>query len=202
LRSLISLTLAQAEIKMLTILLLMTSADPNINSELEAKFELLKIKQNYNKLYAKCNTQDQKIVVFVDYENLSIYARLLKEYPTNTLYCYAKTWEGIDKGIVVGRYNNKTLERFQDIKIDQTDQLFKARIKVLENKNKVDRIKYPVREHFWTGCSDWTHLTNGVHAGKFDSTWLKLLSWQELQSLHSDDHEGKVQWKFVVPSPR
>lgn len=56
---------------------------------------------------------------------------------------------------------------------------------------------YPLRSNWWTGCSHWTHLTVGPHAGKFNPDWLRSLSWAELQSLHSDDHEGRVHWQFV-----
>lgn len=57
---------------------------------------------------------------------------------------------------------------------------------------------YPVRGNWWSGCPDWRHLTVGEHVGKFDPTWLSQLSNAEVQSLHSDDHENKVQWDFVV----
>lgn len=57
---------------------------------------------------------------------------------------------------------------------------------------------YPLRGSWWTGCSSWAHMTGGAHAGKFDPAWLRGLSWGELQSLHSDDHEGRVQWSRVV----
>lgn len=58
---------------------------------------------------------------------------------------------------------------------------------------------YPVRNSWWTGCPSWEHLLGGQHAGKFDPEWLQGLSNAEIQSLHSDDHEGKVRWDFVVP---
>lgn len=57
---------------------------------------------------------------------------------------------------------------------------------------------YPLRSSYWSGCPNWTHLTVGPHRGKFDSEWLKGLSNPELQSLHADDHEGRVKWDFVV----
>lgn len=62
---------------------------------------------------------------------------------------------------------------------------------------------YPVRGSWWTGCNNWTHLTKGEHAGQFDSAYLQKLSWEELQSLHSDHHEelrygrAKVKWEYV-----
>lgn len=56
---------------------------------------------------------------------------------------------------------------------------------------------YPVRGSWWTGCSDWTHLTQSVHAGKFPRNWLQTLTNQEVQSLHSDDHEHRVKWEYV-----
>lgn len=57
---------------------------------------------------------------------------------------------------------------------------------------------YPVRGSWWTGCPNWTHLTRGEHAGKFDSAWLQTLSNAEIQSLHSDAHEGRVKSAYVV----
>lgn len=58
---------------------------------------------------------------------------------------------------------------------------------------------YPLRPQstWWTGCSSWVHLTQGVHRGKFDPAYLQSLSWAELQSLHSDSHEGKVNWQYA-----
>lgn len=57
---------------------------------------------------------------------------------------------------------------------------------------------YPTRGGWWTGCGSWHHLTLGRHRGKFDHQYLRSLSWSELQSLHSDDHEGRVKWQYVV----
>lgn len=63
-------------------------------------------------------------------------------------------------------------------------------------RNVVD---YPIRDRWWTGCSSWRHLADAsAHRGKFDRDWLQDLTWPELQSLHSDDHENKVQWAYVV----
>lgn len=56
---------------------------------------------------------------------------------------------------------------------------------------------YPVRGSWWTGCRSWRHLTTGPHAGKFDPAYLQSLSWEELQSLHSDHHSGTVKWEYV-----
>lgn len=61
---------------------------------------------------------------------------------------------------------------------------------------------YPTRGRWWSGCANWQHMTRGEHAGKYDHDWLKSLTWQELQSLHSDDHEGRVKQQYVVrPKP-
>lgn len=57
---------------------------------------------------------------------------------------------------------------------------------------------YPLRGNWWSGCPNWTHLTVGPHKGKFDPEWLKGLSNPEIQSLHSDDHDGRVKWEFAV----
>jgi creatinine amidohydrolase/Fe(II)-dependent formamide hydrolase-like protein len=56
---------------------------------------------------------------------------------------------------------------------------------------KAQEPKYPIRSNWWSGCKDWKHMTTGIHAGKYDTEWLKSLSNEELQSLHSDDHEAK-----------
>lgn len=56
---------------------------------------------------------------------------------------------------------------------------------------------YPIRGGWWTGCPNWTHLTIGEHTGKFDHAWLAALSNAEVQSLHSDDHEGRVKWAYA-----
>lgn len=60
------------------------------------------------------------------------------------------------------------------------------------------RSGYPIRGSWWTGCPNWTHLTRGEHAGLFDHAWLQSLSNAELQSLHSDHHEGRTKWAYVV----
>ncbi len=59
---------------------------------------------------------------------------------------------------------------------------------------------YPVRSRWWTGCNNWQHMDSGEHRGKFSRTWLASLSWAELQSLHSDNHEGKVNWQYAQPA--
>jgi hypothetical protein len=62
---------------------------------------------------------------------------------------------------------------------------------------------YPVRGSWWTGCKNYKHFLTKSHSGKFNEDWLKKLSWEELQSLHSDHHEelrygrAKVKWEFV-----
>lgn len=68
-----------------------------------------------------------------------------------------------------------------------------------QSPNKILKPKaaYPIRNSWWTGCSSWRHLTQGQHAGKFDPNYLQSLNWEELQSLHSDAHEGKVKWSYV-----
>lgn len=58
---------------------------------------------------------------------------------------------------------------------------------------------YPVRGGNWTYPGNsraelLRHLTtDGMHAGRFNRAWLESLSYQELLSLHSDHHEGRVQ---------
>jgi len=57
---------------------------------------------------------------------------------------------------------------------------------------------YPLRRGYWSGCSGWQHLASGQHMGKFNIEWLKTLSYNEIQSLHSDDHEGRVNWSYAI----
>ncbi len=67
-------------------------------------------------------------------------------------------------------------------------------------------IGYPIRGNYWSVGSNWSpsksqviyHLLyGGQHAGKFSKSYLDQLSWNELQSLHSDDHEANVKWASV-----
>jgi thioredoxin-related protein len=61
------------------------------------------------------------------------------------------------------------------------------------------KLSYPARRHWWTGCGSWKHLAySSSHRGKFDKTWLEYLPWNQLQSLHADDHESRVKWAYVV----
>lgn len=59
---------------------------------------------------------------------------------------------------------------------------------------------YPLRGRWYSHPSGSlvTHLSSGVHAGKFDVAWLRQLEPEELESLHSDDHQGIVKWQHVV----
>lgn len=68
------------------------------------------------------------------------------------------------------------------------------------SQRTVTRTHYPIRppSTWWTGCDSWRHLTIGEHTGQFDSVWLQSLSWNELQSLHSDAHDGRIRWASVV----
>jgi len=62
---------------------------------------------------------------------------------------------------------------------------------------------------FWYHGGYWPqakHLNEGEHTGLFDTRWLSTLSPQDLLNLHSDAHEGRVNWEyafrpgeFVVP---
>lgn len=59
-------------------------------------------------------------------------------------------------------------------------------------------LDYPQRSNNWTHPgTDKAGLINHLmthpnHGGKFDSTMLLGLDYRELESLHSDDHEGRV----------
>ena len=46
------------------------------------------------------------------------------------------------------------------------------------------------------------HMQEGEHAGKFPRDWLETLSVAELESLHSDHHEGRTKWQYVGGSAR
>jgi hypothetical protein len=65
-------------------------------------------------------------------------------------------------------------------------------------------LDYPVRGHWWThpgvGRGDLIQhlLTGSAHAGEFTRDTLNRLTMAELESLHSDHHEGNV--KPITPS--
>lgn len=68
------------------------------------------------------------------------------------------------------------------------------------------RSGYPTRGGNWNVLGDNNpskskliqHLySHSNHSGKFDLGWLNSLSVAELESLHSDDHEGRVHWSHV-----
>lgn len=55
-------------------------------------------------------------------------------------------------------------------------------------------VNYPTRSNVWTHPGSGreallTHLQSGEHAGKWDARWLATLSTDQLEALHSDDHE-------------
>ena len=57
---------------------------------------------------------------------------------------------------------------------------------------------YPVRGGIWSHPGSAAgHLLSGEHSGKFQSWYVNALSSSQRESLHSDDHEGRVKWQFV-----
>lgn len=68
---------------------------------------------------------------------------------------------------------------------------------------------YPLRGGWWSVSGNW-HPTKGVlvnhlagasqHRGKFHRDWLNSLTAAELNSLHSDDHEGRLKRQYVNTS--
>lgn len=74
--------------------------------------------------------------------------------------------------------------------------------------DQVKRSQYPLRWKNWTG-PDGRHqlssreeaiqhlLNDGEHRGKFTRLQLDKLSLGELQALHSDDHEQRVNWSVL-----
>lgn len=60
------------------------------------------------------------------------------------------------------------------------------------------RVGYPVRGNLWTHPGRiHDHLLTGEHAGKWSADWIRGLTVLEAESLHSDNHEGRVQWEYV-----
>lgn len=64
---------------------------------------------------------------------------------------------------------------------------------------------YPTRGSWWTvgrrhpGKESMVrHLSGGLHKEKFSLNWLDTLDRAQLHALHSDDHENRVQWKYVT----
>lgn len=47
-----------------------------------------------------------------------------------------------------------------------------------------------------------SHLSQGEHAGKFDPAWLRSLSQTDLLWLHTDDHNGRVNWAYAKKASR
>jgi hypothetical protein len=76
---------------------------------------------------------------------------------------------------------------------------------VVVKKAAPARTGYPVHAGIkWTGpdgrigSASASHLSNHPnHANKFPADWLKTLTHAEIQSLHDDDHDGKVKWEYV-----
>ncbi len=61
---------------------------------------------------------------------------------------------------------------------------------------------YPVHQTRWTYPGEiHSHLKTGQHAGKWPAIWIDTLTRQQAESLHDDDHEGKVQWQYVPARP-
>ncbi len=70
------------------------------------------------------------------------------------------------------------------------------------------RVGYPVRAD-WNNTNGDTlwfvppqsrveHMAGGAHYGKYDRAWLQGLTHPEIESLHKDDHAGRVHSEFVV----
>ncbi len=57
---------------------------------------------------------------------------------------------------------------------------------------------YPIRGNWWTHPGEiHAHLMSGEHRGKWSSEWVRSLTNAEAESVHSDDHEGRVKWDYV-----
>lgn len=70
-------------------------------------------------------------------------------------------------------------------------------VKVKTAKREV-MSSYPVRGNWWGHPGNVKHhLKTGFHAGKFDHSWIDSLTNAQAESLHSDDHEGRVQMAAV-----
>lgn len=73
-------------------------------------------------------------------------------------------------------------------------------------KSTVRLSGYPIRGNWWSVDGRWrptrtrliAHLSSSNHG--FSSSFLNGLTLEELHSLHSDDHEGRVQMAYVNPS--
>lgn len=64
------------------------------------------------------------------------------------------------------------------------------------------RSGYPVRGSHWSYPGNSradiiAHLQSGEHRGKFNRAWLESLSYQQLLSLHDDDHEHRVRGAYI-----
>ncbi len=60
------------------------------------------------------------------------------------------------------------------------------------------RTGYPLRSSWWTHPDEiHAHLKTGEHSGKWMNWWVDSLTAAQAESLHSDDHEGRVRWEYV-----
>lgn len=74
-----------------------------------------------------------------------------------------------------------------------------------ERPNEQVAGRYPLRGGWWSIDRNWNHdrafallHMKTVHGSSFDRAWLESLSQAELESLHSDVHEGRVHWDYAV----
>lgn len=90
-------------------------------------------------------------------------------------------------------------------KIIDSNQNVSVSQSVDETEIAPEKSKYPLRSNWWTVNGRYPereamieHMSSKSHAKKFDHVWLQSLSRGELHALHSDDHEGRLNLKYVV----
>ena len=99
--------------------------------------------------------------------------------------------------------SNQT-DKTSSIKDSVDDSIDQQLLDGEERKEGIREGGYPTRTSWWTVGKKHpekegmvTHLSGGPHKNKFDLAWLETLTRDELHSLHSDDHEDKVNWVYA-----
>ena len=94
------------------------------------------------------------------------------------------------------------------VKKEKTNEIAQVAYSEKAEPSKADadpNAKYPHRASWWTVGKRYPdreamvkHLSSGQHKGMFATEWLETLNRDELHALHSDGHEKKVHWSYVV----
>ena len=147
--------------------------------------------------------------IFADYAISETRNKRLRKYPKISVPISRnryRVWYGytqeIRKAVLAAAASQAPAKvgRKKDSRVAQV-----AYTKTVGPEDAVTEGKYPNRSSWWTVAKRYPnreamvkHLSGGQHEGTFDLEWLDSLTRDELHALHSDDHEGKINWEFAV----